>query len=428
MMPLYRIIFGIIAVMSASLTLSGAGRDTMSGIFNPRFRSLQVHVNDNDQAPPVIYLDGADRLVVSFDELAEERSYLRCRLAHCNSQWMPDGLVANEFLDGFNDSQVDDYDYSRGTTVHYVNYRITIPNDDMRPTISGNYLLEVYEDGEPDDVLLQVRFYVAEGWAAVSGSYTGITDIDHRAAHQQLSIVVDGGDDLTLDDLSNRLSLTVVQNGRMDNTVSIDKPQYITGNTARFEHLRPLIFPAGNEYRRFETVAINSLSMNVEEMDYVHPFYHARLRTDMPRGSEGYAYDMTQHGRYRVREQNSADGNVESDYVMTHFTLKSPPLQGYDIYVDSDFMLRRFSPSSRMNYDYDAGVYRMAALLKQGSYNYQYLAVPKGTSAGRTAPLEGDFYQTDNEYLILVYYRVSGARYDRLIGVALIDGSSPSNF
>lgn len=418
----------LLAVVMSAVMLVGAARDTSTRTFNPRFRSLQVWVNDNDQAPPVLFLDGHDRLTVSFDELAEERSYLRCMLTHCNAQWQPDGLVANEYLDGFNDCQVEDFDYSRGTTVHYVNYSISIPNEYMRPTISGNYLLEVYEDGTPDDILLQVRFYVVEGGVDVAGGYSGATDIDHRTAHQQLSIMVDGGDELSLDDLSNRLSLVVVQNGRTDNSVTIDKPQYITGNTARFDHLSPLIFAGGNEYRRFETVAINSLSMNVEGMEYVHPFYHAQLRTDYPRASEGYAYDMTQHGRYRVREQNSADSRVEADYVMTHFTLATPPLQGYDIYVDGDLTQRRFDAGSRMNYDYEAGVYRMATLLKQGSYNYQYVAVPKGTSTGLTRPIEGDFYQTDNEYLVLVYYKIPGARYDRLIGVALIDGESKAPF
>lgn len=394
--------------------------DTRTGSLNPRFKSLQIWVNDNDQAPPVIFTDWQDRLTISFDELAEERSFLRYSLVHCNAEWQPDGLVDSKFLDGFNEAQVEDYDYSQGTTVHYVHYRINIPNEQMRPTISGNYLLQVYDEANPDDILLQARFCVAEGLVNIAGELTGNTDIDHRTAHQQLNLTVDGGDELSLDDLSNRLQLTVYQNGRLDNSVTVAKPQYITTNTARFDHLRPLIFPGGNEYRRFETVAINSLNMNVENFDYVHPFYHAMLTPDTPRAAAGYAYDMTQHGRYRIRVQGSGDSDTEADYVMTHFTLKTPPLTGYDIYVDGDMMSRRFDPSSRMNYDYSEGVYRLSALLKQGSYNYQYLAVPKGTATGLTRPVEGDFYQTDNEYLVLVYYKIPGARYDRLIGAALI--------
>lgn len=394
--------------------------DTRTGSLNPRFKSLQIWVNDNDQAPPVIFTDWQDRLTISFDELAEERSFLRYSLVHCNAEWQPDGLVDSEFLDGFNEAQVEDYDYSQGTTVHYVHYRINIPNEQMRPTISGNYLLQVYDEANPDDILLQARFCVAEGLVNIAGELTGNTDIDHRTAHQQLNLTVDGGDELSLDDLSNRLQLTVYQNGRLDNSVTVAKPQYITTNTARFDHLRPLIFPGGNEYRRFETVAINSLNMNVESFDYVHPFYHAMLTPDTPRAAAGYAYDMTQHGRYRIRVQGSGDSDTEADYVMTHFTLKTPPLTGYDIYVDGDMMSRRFDPSSRMNYDYSEGVYRLSALLKQGSYNYQYLAVPKGTITGLTRPVEGDFYQTDNEYLVLVYYKIPGARYDRLIGATLI--------
>lgn len=419
-----RILFTIITVIISVVATQTYAKDTSTGTLNPRFKSLLVCVNDNDQTPPLLFLDSQDQLVISFDELAEDHSYLRYFLTHCNSQWQPDGLVANEFLDGFNDAQIEDYDYSRGTTVHYVNYRITIPNQYIKPTISGNYLLEVYQDGNPDEILLQVRFYVAEGIADIRGDISGITDIDHRNAHQQLNITVDGGDNLSLDDLSNRLRLVITQNGRSDNTVTIEKPQYITGHTARFEHLGQMIFPAGNEYRRFETIAMNSLNMNVDMIDYVYPFYHAILTTDLPRATEGYTYDITQHGRYRVREQNSSDSHVEADYVMTHFSLKMPPLQGYDIYVDGDLASRRFDPSSRMNYDYEEGVYRMATLLKQGSYNYQYLAVPKGTSIGQTRPIEGDFYQTDNEYMILVYHNIPGARYDRLIGAAIISASS----
>ena len=68
-----------------------------------------------------------------------------------------------------------------------------------------------------------------------------------------------------------------------------------------------------------------------------------------------------------------------------------------------------------MQYNDRANRYEGTVLLKQGAYDYQYLWVPDGESAGQTRPTEGDWYETSNEYLILLYYRPRGSRYDRLI-------------
>ncbi|MDE6101082.1 MAG: DUF5103 domain-containing protein, partial [Paramuribaculum sp.] len=58
---------------------------------------------------------------------------------------------------------------------------------------------------------------------------------------------------------------------------------------------------------------------------------------------------------------------------------------------------------------------------KQGAYNYQYLAVPRGASTrGSTSVVEGDRYQTANEYLVKVYFRQPGSRYDRLVAVTSV--------
>ena len=135
--------------------------DTRQGIFEPSMRSLRVTLEGNDFAPPVIMLGHDDsRLTVSFDELGEERRFMRYELIHCDALWRPEGLVASEFLDGFNEGTVEDYEYSRATLVHYVHYVITIPNRDIRITEPGNYLLRVYDESDPEVTLLQARFGV----------------------------------------------------------------------------------------------------------------------------------------------------------------------------------------------------------------------------------------------------------------------------
>lgn len=407
--------------LAASLAVyARVGNEDMStGVFNDRFKTLRIEVAGNPLAPPIINLHAGDRIEISFDELADDRSYLRYSLTHCNADWRPSQLVDLEYLDGFNQADVTDFAYSQATTVHYVNYRITIPNEQMRFKVSGNYLLKVWNENDPDDILLQARFMVNEGGADVTGDVTSVTDIDYNKSHQQLSIAVDS-DRAKVGDPFNDLIVVVGQDGRIDNEAVLLHPLRMSGRRGYYEHQRPLIFNAGNEYRRFETVSTSFPGMGVEEISYYDPYYHFKLITDEPRANGKYAYDQTQFGRFTVREYNSAQSDTEADYVVTHFTLDMPKRDDVGLFLDGDFTSRRFDPESRMVFNRATGLYERSLLLKQGAYNYQYLAVPAGSTVGYTEMVEGDYYPTVNEYVVRVYHRLPGGRYDRLIGATVI--------
>jgi len=393
---------------SASVT------DTRQGVLHPAFHTLQVKVEGDDMAAPIIILGTDDRLTVSFDELSPERRYMRYELLHCDSQWRVDGLVSAEYIDGFNEGRVEDYAYSQATTTQYVNYRITLPNDEMRFTISGNYLLRVYDETEPDQTLVQARFSVCEPIMRVSAAVTSRTDIDYNDSHQQLTVCVDTRG-VAVHNVYNDITVSVQQNGRTDNESMVKVPMRVAGTELWYEHNPSLVFAAGNEYRRMEIVSTSYPGMGVESLSYAEPFYHATLYTDVPRNSSLYSYDQTQHGRFKIREFNSDDPDVEADYVVTHFSLEMPELQNKDVFIDGDMVNRRFNPESRMVYNRGSRCYEQAMLLKQGAYNYQYLAVPYASMTGTTADVEGDNYQTVNEYSVKVYMRSPGERYDRLV-------------
>lgn len=406
--------------LSLSLPVSGFAQrviDTMPGSFDEHIRTLQCTLDDNFFAPPLINLGTDDILSFSFDNLAEDRAYFRYRLIHCNADWQPSGLVDSEFLDGFNEASVEDYAFSRSTTVNYVNYRFTIPNNDIQPLVSGNYLLQLYEETDPDRVLAQWRFMVSEQKASITSSVTSRTDIDYNEGHQQLSIAVTT-DRLDVTDPFNDLIVMIQQNNRLDNEVALRHPLRMSGRTAVYEHQNPLIFDAGNEYRRFETVSVNYPGMNIENTEYIHPYYHSALYTDSTRDNLSYSFDSTQNGRFKIREYDSDDPDTQADYIIVHFTLDYPYEPDTMIFLDGDFTGRRFDESSRMTFNPVFNRYEKAVLLKQGAYNYQYLTVPKGRNRGFTSFIEGDKYQTANEYLIKVYTRRPGERYDRLIGVS----------
>lgn len=410
--------------MLLSMTAWGApvADDTSTAIFSPDIRSLTVNIEGDRLAPPVLTLGGNDRLVVGFDVMGDERLYLRYSIDHCDADWSRGELVDTEVFDGFNYADIEDYAFSRATTAHYIHYSITLPNRDFEFRISGNYLLRVYPEDDPDSTLLQVRFMVQEGAVSVGGTVTSRTDIDYNDAHQQLSLGIDTRN-ARIRDVNTDLRVVVTQNGRHDNSVVLTHPTRLMGSTVIYEHIPALIFPAGNEYRRMETVNNLYPGMGVDHIEYHAPWYHHILNLDKPRAYREYQYDSTQHGRYFIREYNSENSDVEADYSLVLFSLDLSKIPDADVYLDGDFMMRRFDSASRMDYNPSTGRYEKLLPLKQGAYNYQYLVVPDGSSTGSSSYIEGDHYQTVNEYLVYVYYRAPGDRYDRLLGVgALFSG------
>lgn len=420
----------------AALFPMNAAENTSTGIFDPKFRTITTDVSGNRLAPPVITLGSADQLHIGFDCMSEDREFLRYSIYHCNSRWEPSRLVDAEVFDGFNYADVSDYAFSRATSTHYVHYSITLPNADFQFRISGNYLLKVYPENDPEKTLLQVRFMVSEGAVGIRGNATSRTDIDYNGSNQQLEFRVDLNR-YPVRDAFNDLSICITQNGRTDNPAVVSHPSRMEGNTLVFEHQPQLIFPAGNEYRRMETVQMQYPGMRIDHIDYFAPYYHHFVELDKPRHSSLYTYDSTQHGRYFIREYNADDSDTEADYSVVHFVLDMLPVPGADVYIEGDFTNRHFDESSKMAYDSEAGVYHKEMLLKQGAYNYQYLTLPSGVQHGTkrrdatplnnginakasSAVTEGNFYQTVNEYLVTVYYRAPGERYDRLLGCTLI--------
>ncbi|MDE6300756.1 MAG: DUF5103 domain-containing protein [Muribaculaceae bacterium] len=414
----------IVSLALAAGLCAHAITDTMTGMFNSGVRTLRVEHSSGDMFAPAVVVPGAgDRLYISFDHLADDREYLRWRAVRCDANWQPSSLAESEWLDSFNESAIETYDYSRATTVPYVHYEFKFPNDDITPAMSGNYLIQVYPENDPEDVWLQTRVMISEQSAPVVASLTSRTDVDYNREHQQLTVEVDT-ERAGVDDPFNDLRVVISQNGRCDNEIMVRQPLRMSGRKAVYEHQQPLIFEAGNEYRRMEVSNINYPGMGVEDIGWHAPYYHFTLQTDESRAGHAYLYDQTQNGRFVVREYNSDQSDVDADYVVVHFSLDYPELPGWMIFLDGDFTQRRFDDASRMFYNHETGRYEKALQLKQGAYNYQYLAVRPGGQRGETSVIEGDKYQTQNEYLIKVYARGTLDRTDRLIGVTRLFGAN----
>lgn len=393
--------------------------DTTTGIFDRRFRTLKTEVEDNFMLPPVIRLGTNDRILVKFDEIGEDNSYLEYRLIHCDADWQPSRLIESEYLEGFNSVRIEDYAYSTATFVHYVNYLIAFPNEDLQIKHSGNYLLQVYDPERPEETLLQTRFQVTENRARIEGNVTSRTDMGHNTYWQQLAFEIDCqgiGEFNPYQDII----VYVTQNNREATKRRIMTPLRVSGSKIIYEHLNDLVFGASNEYRRFESVSNSFPGMRVDSLRYMGSNYHVWLKVDEPRQSASYSYDQTQHGRFLVREYNSTDSDIGADYITVHFLLECPELPAYDIYLDGEFTHDRMDKENQLTYDHHVGGYVAEVPLKQGAYNYQYVTRSRQTGEISTSTIEGDKYETLNEYGIAVYFRPPGARADRLISYRIL--------
>ncbi len=413
---LYIFIFTFIATFSLNAQI--AEDDTRTQVADSRFKSLQVKFEGNDYFPPIITLNSDERIHISFDELDEERSYLRYSVIHCNSDWTPSSLVESEYVEGFNYSDITDYKHSIGTLCHYTHYSFSLPNDDIHLLVSGNYLVRVYNEDEPENTLLQARFYVSEKAVDITATATSRTDIDYNGEHQQVSFKVNTKN-YSIRNMYTDLKAYITQNSRTDNEAFVDRPLMVSGKEITYDHNRNLIFEAGNEFRRIETVTQHGISMGVERVQYHHPYYHAVLFTDHLRTEEGYIYDKTQMGRFTIRSTEATDSDNGAEYMVTHFTLDTGgKIESGKIYLNGEFTHNQFIPATLMKYDASSGLYTADLLLKQGAYNYQYLFVPDRSTRGYSS-IEGNKYQTVNEYFVRLYHRDPSARYDRLIGFAI---------
>lgn len=387
-----------------------------NGVYIDNLKSIQVKVNGEWGKQPVMMLGGRNFVEISFDDLQHNYVRYTYSITHCNADWKQSDLLHSEYMTGFEDNRIEDYDQSLNTEMEYNHYSFTLPNEDVKLLVSGNYIVNIFEDGE-DEPVARACFSILEPHVGIAMSVTNNTDIDTYQSHQQLSFSINYNG-FPVRNAIDELIPVVRQNNRWDNAVFNLKPKFMRVNEMIYEHERNLIFEAGNEYRRFEILDRHVPTMRVDNMRYDGDYYHANLMVDEQRTA--YLYDKDQDGRYYVRNGNNIDNDTESDYYFTHFRLEMPQIPGGDLYINGDLTNNRFAPEYKMEYDLMEHAYQIVLPLKQGSYNYQYLFVHDGEEVGHTPQSEGSFHQTENEYSVYVYNRPFGSRYDKLVGFRTI--------
>ena len=365
-------------------------------------------------------LGTSQRLICKFDHLtADTRNYFYTIL-HCDADWRPSRVVSSEYMDGFPENQVNDYSFSINTTIPFVNYRIILPNDQVRMLISGNYLLKVWEDGNKEKPVIIRQFYVTEKMVELTGEIQRATYEGYNGASQQVAFAINHPK-LPIVDPLNEIKTVVMQNSRRDNQLSHLKPTYIRQNQLLYEE-KSNLFKGGNEFRNFDTKSLQMNGMGVRSIEYHDPLFQINLLNDHSLRNEIYRLQNDLNGSRLIKNDHAADSDLESDYMEVHFFLTPPDQVTNDnIYVFGALSDWQCLPANQMIYQPETKLYEATILLKQGFYDYQYVLYNKITKSIDATFLEGSHLETENDYHIFVYYRPFSARYDRLIGYRVIN-------
>ena len=382
-------------------------------ILDKNIASLQVVANNDWLSLPIITLNSNDFVNISFDDLTHEYHRYCYKIEHCEADWQTSSaLFESDYIDGFaSGNTIDDVQESTNTVQLYTHYNISFPNNKCRPKISGNYRVTIYDENDEKHVVCRAYFMIVEPSMAVHLNVTTNTDIDINGKHQQVEMAIDYGNNI-VSNPQTQIKTVVMQNSRWDNAVINAHPQYIKANGLQWIHCKDFIFDGGNEYRKFETLDVTHTTMGLESINWDGHNYHAWIWTDEPRPS--YIYDKDANGAFLIRNSDNIDNDVNSDYIITHFRLKSPQTAD-PIYINGFFTNDRFLPQYEMKWNEKNQQYEGELLLKQGYYSYQYLMMkPEGKL--KPVPSEGNFYQTENTYQALIYFKANGDRTDRLVG------------
>ena len=380
-------------------------------------KTLQVVAVNKWMELPIIQLHANEVVHIDFDDLSHEKKRYAYRVEHCEADWTPSvQLFESDYLEGFAEGNIiDDMMQSVNTNTLYTHYHLQLPNSQCQFKIGGNYRVSVFDEQHDHDKVLEACFMVVDPQMTIGMSVTGNTDVDIHRKRQQLSLDLQFNA-CKVNNWQQELKTVTLQNACWETAVTNPTPQYVKTNGLQWTHHRQLIFPAGNEYHKFEMLDVDRVSMGLERVAWDGKAYHAYLQPDLPKPN--YLYDEDANGAFFIRNSDNVDIHTTSDYLYVHFKLQIPQQLG-QIYLNGRWT-ERLMPTYRMIWNEQDACYEATVLLKQGYYNYRYLLVkPDGSIL--PLPYDGCFSETENTYTTLVYYRPFGGRTDILVAVGSVN-------
>ena len=395
-------------------------------IYSPVIKSVQLYPYGNQLGYPIIRLGSAEQLELHFDDLDANIKNYSYTFQLCNSDWTPAMLSHFDFIKGFSQVRITTYRISSVAYTRYTHYQAPVPDRNCVPSRSGNYILKVFLNGDTSQVIFTRRMLVAEELAStgvkIQQPFNGVV----YRTHQKVQFKVNLSDRIDLVNAQQQIKVSLLQNMRWDNAITTMKPTFFSRNVLEYNTETEAVFPAGKEWRWLDLRSLRLQSDRVADARYSNKGTEVFVRPDLERVSQRFNFYRDNNGMYYLEPTESINPLWQSDYATVHFSFVPPgntPFADKDVFLFgklSDYDLR---DQSKMVYNSDKGVYETSLFLKQGYYDYMYVTIDK-KDPKRMAVYDftdGNLWETENEYTILVYYRELAGRADRLIGVARVN-------
>ena len=385
---------------------------------NPNLIAPTAHIKtvvlkpaDPETYTPIVKL--GEKLILSFDDISSERRIYSYKIEHCDYNWKISNLASTEYMTGYASDRFRNFQNSFNTLQYYTHYEMEIPNENNRIKLTGNYMISVYDDY--GNILFTRRFIYYQPLVNVSVSAHRSTNAATINERHSIQFVINH-QNLLLNDPNREIKVDIYQNSDWNSTIKGIKPKYIRGTQLLYNYVDEISYWAGNEFLYFDTKEIRNATNNIYKTR-MEDIFNTYLYATEARGNRPYTFFPDINGNFVLRTLDAQDVSLEGDYSLVHFSLDYPNnIDKEDIYLYGSFNDWQINEENRMKYNSETGYYETQLLFKQGFYNYTYVSVGDDGMIN-THKVEGSFYQTENDYTVIVYYRKFGDRYDQAIGL-----------
>ncbi len=374
-----------------------------------------------DDQFPIIQL--GDKISLTFDDLTAAENDYYYKIVHCDYDWTPSQLLKSQYLDGIDNQRIIDYENSYTTLQPYSNYRLTLPNNEVRLKVSGNYVLEIYD--MYGTLQFSRRFVVFQDLVTVGGVAKRSRDFEFLNERQSVQFTINTAGFQVINP-KKEIKIALLQNYYWPTVKYNIKPQFTLGEELIYRYDKETSFMGGNEYLNFDTKDLRSTSFAISKIELIDLYHHILFTNDY-RFDRPYTYFPDINGDFEVRTLQGSDVDREAEYTNVHFSLPYSNRIGlYNVYVFGKFNNYALDDENKMTYNPETGNFELTYPFKQGFYNYKYVVV-KDSGVIDQNQVSGNFHFTENNYLILVYYRNFGDLYDSIIGVGNINSRNITN-
>jgi len=392
-------------------------------VYDSSIKTIRVHPIGNALALPVISLNQMNTLEISFDDLKAKYQNYYYSVELMNADWRSANLSAFDYLQGFNQNRITQYTISSIAIQSYYHYKFTFPNSSCRPTKSGNYIIKVYKDANPQQVVFTSRFFVVDDQVSIFSTIQEPFDGNISKTHQKVQLSVETKKLPFFQ--PDQIQVQVIQNYRYNDALSIKSPSFVRGSLLEYNSERDLIFPSGKESRWIDLQSFRLKSDRILNFEATPNGTIVNVKPDFSRSATPYFNFKDLNGHFIVSNTESIDSENQNDYATVIFTYIPPnrlPLLGENLYLSGSLTNNVLDASAEMKFNGVTKSYQKSLFLKQGYYSYSYILRDKSAPDPMLDfnETEGDHWETENAYSIFIYYRPPGARHDHLIGFTTV--------